>query len=78
MDEIVKKLVKQLGISDDIARKAVELIVGQLKGKLPEPIASQLDGILSGEVDAASLGGGEGLLEKGKDLLGGLFGGKKS
>ncbi len=40
MDEIVKKLVKQLGISDDIARKAVELIVGQLKGKLPEPIAS--------------------------------------
>ncbi len=73
MDEIIRKLVQQLGLSEDIARKAVELILGQLQDKLPEPIGSQLEGILNGDVDLSDLGGSEGLLGK----LGGLFGGKK-
>ena len=73
MDDIIRKLVQQLGLSEDIARKAVELILGQLEDKLPEPIASQLEGILNGDVDLNDLGGDEGLLGK----LGGLFGGKK-
>ena len=73
MDDIIRKLVQQLGLSEDIARKAVELILGQLEDKLPEPIAGQLEGILNGDVDLNDLGGDEGLLGK----LGGLFGGKK-
>lgn len=73
MDDIIRKLVQQLGLSEDIARKAVELILGQLEDKLPEPIASQLEGIMNGDVDLKDLGGDEGLLGK----LGGMFGGKK-
>jgi hypothetical protein len=73
MDEIIRKLVQQLGLSEETARKAVELILGQLEDKLPEPIAGQLEGILNGDVDLTDLGGNEGLLGK----LGGLFGGKK-
>lgn len=73
MDDIIRKLVQQLGLSEDIARKAVELILGQLEDKLPQPIAGQLEGILNGDVDLKDLGGDEGLLGK----LGGLFGGKK-
>lgn len=73
MDDIIRQLVQQLGLSEETARKAVELILGQLEDKLPQPIAGQLEGILNGDVDLKDLGGDEGLLGK----LGGLFGGKK-
>ena len=73
MDDIIRQLVQQLGLSEETARKAIELILEKLEGKLPEPIASQLEGLLNGDVDLSDLGGDEGLLGK----LGGLFGGKK-
>lgn len=73
MDDIIRQLVQQLGLSEETARKALELILEKLEGVLPEPIGSQLEGILNGSVDLSDLGGDEGLLGK----LGGLFGGKK-
>ena len=51
------------------AAKAVEVIVGQLKDKLPEPIAGQIEGLLSGDGDDGDGATGAG------DVLGGI--GKK-
>lgn len=66
MDEIVKQVAERAGISEDMARKAVEIVVAVLKERLPAPLAGQIDAALSG-----SGGGDAGSLAKG---LGGLFG----
>jgi hypothetical protein len=73
MDELVNLVVKKTGISQDDARKAVEVIVSALKSKLPGPIASHLDSFISGGMNP--LAGEAGEMLKGK--LGGLFGGAK-
>ena len=73
MDEIISKLVQQLGLSEDVAKQAVELVLEKLEDVLPEPIGDQLEAILNGDVDLKMLGEDEGLLGK----LSGLFGGKK-
>lgn len=69
MDEVVKLVSEKTGLSEDMAKVAVEVVVGYLKDKLPQPIAGQLDGILSGA------GGGEGLGDLAQGL-GGLLGKK--
>lgn len=58
MDEIVKMVAQRTGVSEDKARTAVETVVGYLKGKLPAPVGSQLDAVLSGKGGeiASSLG----------------------
>jgi hypothetical protein len=48
MDELVKLVAQKTGLSQDQAKVAVETVVGFLKQKLPAPIASQIDGVLSG------------------------------
>ena len=48
MDELVKLVAKKTGLSQDMAKVAVETVVGFLKQKLPAPIAGQIDGVLSG------------------------------
>ena len=75
MDELINLVVQKTGISQDDARKAVEVIVDTLKNKLPGPIASHLDSFISGGVSGGlgTLAGEAGDLLKGK--LGGLFGG---
>jgi len=77
MDELVNLVVKKTGLSQEDARKAVEVIVTELKGKLPGPIASHLDSFISGGTSGgmATLAGEAGEMLKGK--LGGLFGGAK-
>ena len=65
MDEIIKEVVKKTGISEEQARGAVTTVINFLKGKLPAPIAGQIDSVLGGS------GAGDAL--KG---LGGLFGKK--
>lgn len=78
MDELINLVVQETGISQDDARKAVEVIVTALKSRLPAPLASHIDSFISG-----GLSGGMSILEseagemlKGK--LGGLFGGSKT
>jgi hypothetical protein len=68
MDEVIKMVTEKIGVSEDQARTAVTTVVGFLKDKLPEPIASQLDGIMSGNFSMDSLGD----VAKG---IGGMFGG---
>jgi hypothetical protein len=48
MDELINLVVQKTGISQDDARKAVEVIVSTLKSKLPGPIASHLDSFIAG------------------------------
>jgi hypothetical protein len=67
MDELVKMVVDKVGISEAQAKQAVEVVVGYLKDKLPEPLAGQIDGVLKGDVSGlGDMAGG----------LGGLFGKK--
>ena len=77
MDELINLVVQKTGISQEDARKAVEVILSQLKSKLPGPIASHLDSFISGGTSGgmATLAGEAGEMLKGK--LGGLFGGDK-
>ena len=69
MNELVKIVAQKTGLSEDMARKAVEMVVSYLKGKLPGAVGSQLDGVLGG-----AAGGGD-LADMAKGL-GGLLGNK--
>jgi uncharacterized protein (DUF2267 family) len=70
MDELINLVVQRTGISQEDARKAVEVVVDTLKSKLPGPIASHLDCFLSG-----GLSGGVGTLaEEAGELLKGRLG----
>ena len=48
MDQIIKLVQEKAGLSEDQARTAVSTVVDFLKDKLPAPIASQVDGVISG------------------------------
>ena len=75
MDELVNNVAKKTGLSQDDARKAVEVVLSTLKSKLPGPIASHLDAFISGGMTGGMnvLAGEATEMLKGK--LGGLFGG---
>jgi hypothetical protein len=69
MDELIQQITSRTGISEDQARQAVEMVLAFAKTKLPEPIASQLDGFMGG-------GGGNPADMLGQlGNLGGMFGG---
>ncbi len=69
MNELVKLVSQKTGLSEEMARVAVETVVNYLKDKLPAPIAGQIDSVLSG----GGMGGDLGDLAKG---LGGMLGKK--
>jgi hypothetical protein len=48
MDELINQIASRTGISQDQARQAVEMAVSFIRTKLPEPLASQIDGFLAG------------------------------
>ena len=68
MDELIKNVAKQAGISPEQAKAAVDSVLGFLKDKLPAPVVDQIKAALSGQqvnTDAIS------------NALGGILGGKK-
>lgn len=67
MDELVKLVVKKTGLPEAQAKMAVKVVLDFLKKKLPEPIGSQIDVVLSGKTPSADILQG----------LGGLLGKKK-
>jgi uncharacterized protein (DUF2267 family) len=75
MDELVNLVVQKTGISQEDAKKAVEVIVNTLKSRLPGPIASHVDSFLAGGTSGGmdALAGEATEMLKGK--LGNLFGG---
>jgi uncharacterized protein (DUF2267 family) len=48
MDELIKQVVQKAGVSEDQAQQAVETVLDFLKEKLPAPIATQIEAVLSG------------------------------
>jgi uncharacterized protein (DUF2267 family) len=75
MDELINLVSHKAGLSQDDARKAVEVVVNELKSRLPGPIASHLDSFLAGGMS----GGVSSLMDEAsgmlKGKLGNLFGG---
>lgn len=69
MNELIELVAQKAGITPEQAQKAVETVIDFAKSKLPEPFASQVEGLLQGNDPLQGLGG----LTKG---LGGLFGGR--
>ncbi|HEV7889832.1 MAG TPA: hypothetical protein VGP08_04295 [Pyrinomonadaceae bacterium] len=67
MDELIKQVVERTGISEQQARGAVDTVLGFIKGRLPEPLAGQLDGLVGGASGAAG-----GIAGAAGDVLGGL------
>jgi nucleoid DNA-binding protein len=47
MKELINIIVQKTGISQENAQKAVQVMLGFLKTKLPAPFAGQLDSFLS-------------------------------
>ncbi len=54
MDELITQLTQRVGPTSDQARQAVETVLGFVKGRLPAPIASQLDAMLGGSAGGAA------------------------
>jgi hypothetical protein len=49
MDELIQKVQLRANIDEDQASTAVNTVVDFLKDRLPEPLAGQIEGVLSGE-----------------------------
>jgi hypothetical protein len=67
MNEIVQMVAQKFNLSPEVAQQIVNFILTQVKGKLPEGISQQLDGLMAGGGQA------EGLLDKVKGMAGGMF-----
>jgi hypothetical protein len=69
VDQLIKLVQEKTGISEQQARDAVSTVLGFVKERLPEPLASQIDGVVGG----GAAGGSNPL--GGLGNLGGLTGG---
>ncbi len=71
MEALVKQISEKYGISPEISKGIIQMVVGQIKTKLPSSIASQVDGFLG---DSSSPGGDSSAGLGGlKDTFGKLF-----
>jgi uncharacterized protein (DUF2267 family) len=68
MDELINQITQRTGISQNQAQQVVQVTVNFLKQRLPAPMASQLDNLISGQ------GGTRGQAQQ---SLGGMFGGNQ-
>ncbi|MBA3608519.1 MAG: DUF2267 domain-containing protein [Chthoniobacterales bacterium] len=67
MQQLIDIIVQKTGISQENAQKAAQAAIDFLKGKLPAPIASQVDAVLAGDMS--------GVAGQAGDMLKGKFGG---
>ena len=64
MDELIKLVAQKTGLSEDMAKVAVDTVIDFLKDKMPEPAAAQLDALLEGGDISGLMSGLGGLLGK--------------
>ena len=64
MDELTQLVAKKTGLSEDMAKVAVDTVLDFLKDKLPGPAAAQLDAVLEGGDVSGMLDGIGGFLGK--------------
>jgi hypothetical protein len=53
MEELIKLVSKQTGLSDDIAEKGVEMVAGYAQGQLPSAVSEQIGGVLGTKASSA-------------------------
>ena len=70
MNEIVQMVAQKFNLSPEVAQQIVSFIVAQVKGKLPEGMSSQLDGLMAGGLGGADTGG---LMDKVKGMASSMF-----
>jgi uncharacterized protein (DUF2267 family) len=68
MDQLIDMVAQRTGLPRNQAEQAAQVVVGFLKDRLPGPIGSQIDSVLSG---GGASGGVAGQVQQG---LGGVFG----
>lgn len=78
LNDIINKVAEKTGISNDKAATAVSTVLDFLKTKLPAPVASQIDNLLSGGSGASGVMGqakdtASDFLDSAKEKLGSLF-----
>ena len=70
MNEIVRMVSQKTGMDEAKSKQAVDTVLGFLRNKLPAPIASQIDNVISGTGGAAGQGMG-GIGNVAKNVMGG-------
>jgi len=56
LDELIKLVSQKTDLSEEMAEKVVETVIGYLEDKLPAPIAGQIDSLLGGSAVPEDLG----------------------
>ena len=64
MDELIQLVAQKTGLSEEMAKVAVDTVIDFLKDKLPGPAAAQLDALLEGGDITGLMGNLGGLLGK--------------
>jgi uncharacterized protein (DUF2267 family) len=64
MEELIKLVAQKTGLSEEMAKVAVDTVIDFLKDKMPGPAATQLDALLQGGDASDLLGSLGGLLGK--------------
>ena len=77
MEQLIDLVVKKTGLSQEDAAKAVEVIVNELKARLPGPVASHLDAFIGSGLSGGmnTIAGEAGDMLKG--AIGNFLGGNK-
>lgn len=70
MNDIIKMVASKTGMSESMAKTAVDVVVNQLKSKLPAGVGGQIDSLMGDKSSGKSSNPLGGLLGK----LGGMFG----
>jgi hypothetical protein len=47
-NELIKMVADKVGLPEDKAKTAAETVLNYVKGKLPGPVASQVDNVIGG------------------------------
>lgn len=70
MEELIKKIVGQTGLTQEKAQEVLQVVMGHLKEILPAPLAERLEDVLKGQVPGLDAGG---LLGGVMNALGGIL-----
>lgn len=72
MNDIIKMVVSKTGMSESVAKIAVDVVISQLKSKLPPAVGGQIDSLIGSTGSSKSSNPLGGLTDK----LGGILGKK--
>lgn len=72
MNEITQMLAQKFNLAPETAQQIVTFLLEQLKGRLPEGLASHIDGLVASGAEPTASGGG--LLDAVKGMATNLMG----